>query len=221
MKTIAVLGGTGKEGSGLAVRWAQYGYDVIIGSRSEEKARRRVSELITEVDPENLKGSLRGMSNQEAASNAEHAILTVPYSAHKNTLSGLLSALNGKILVDVTVPLKPPKVRMVQLPPGQAAALEAQKILGDQVRVVAAFQNVSSEELDASDHAVDCDVLICSDDQEARNFAIELATAAGMRGIDAGSLNNAIAVESLTPVLLHINRRYKIRGAGIRITGID
>ena len=221
MKTIAVLGGTGKEGSGLAVRWAQYGYNVIIGSRSEEKATLRVTELLTDVDPEILKGSLRGMSNQEAASKAEHAILTVPYSAHKNTLSGLSSALNGKILVDVTVPLKPPRVRMVQLPPGQSAALEAQKILGDKVRVVAAFQNVSSEELNDSDHAVDCDVLICSDDQEARNFAIELATAAGMRGIDAGSLHNAIAVESLTPVLLHINQRYRIRGAGIRITGIN
>ena len=161
MITIAVLGGTGKEGSGLAVRWAQYGYNVIIGSRSEEKATRRVTELLTDVDPEILKGSLRGMSNQEAASKAEHAILTVPYSAHKNTLSGLSSVLNGKILVDVTVPLKPPKVRMVQLPPGQSAALEAQRILGDKVRVVAAFQNVSSEELNDSDNAVNCDVLIC------------------------------------------------------------
>lgn len=221
MKSIAVLGGTGKEGSGLAVRWARYGYDVIIGSRSEEKAIRRVAELLAEIDHQSLQGGLQGLANAEAARLADHAILTVPYSAHRATLSGLTQALNGKILVDVTVPLQPPKVRSVHLPPGQAAALEAQEILGDGVRVVAAFQNVSAEELDDASPEIDCDVLVCSDDREARSFAIELAEAAGMRGIDAGRLRNAIAVESLTPILLHINRHYRIRGSGIRITGID
>lgn len=221
MKTIAVLGGTGKEGSGLALRWAQCGYDVIIGSRSEEKAIRRASELLSNIPEMDLNGNLRGMANLDAATCAENAILTVPYSAHRATLIGLAEALRGKILVDVTVPLQPPKVRMVQLPPGQAAALEAQTLLGKEVRVVAAFQNVSSEELGDTGHSVDCDVLVCGDNPQARVFAIELATAAGMRGIDAGVLSNAIAVESLTPILLHINRHYKIRGAGIRITGID
>ncbi len=221
MKTIAVLGGTGKEGSGLALRWARFGYEVIIGSRSAEKATRRVAELLAEIDHPSLRGGLQGMANEDAARQADHAVLTVPYSAHRATLTGLIQPLEGKILVDVTVPLQPPKVRGVHLPPGQAAALEAQEILGDAVRVVAAFQNVSAEELVDAAHEVDCDVLVCSDDGEARSFAIELAEAAGMRGIDAGGLRNAIAVESLTPVLLHINRHYRIRGSGVRITGID
>ena len=221
MQTIAVLGGTGKEGSGLATRWAQYGYDVIIGSRSEEKAVTRAAELRAAIPAASMAGDIRGMANLDAAHAAEHAILTVPYDAHQATLTGLAASLHGKILIDVTVPLRPPKVRAVHLPPGQAAALEAQALLGGEVRVVAAFQNVSSEELGEGEHMVDCDVLVCSDDRKARDFAIELAAAAGMRGIDAGVLSNAIAVESLTPVLLHINRRYKVRGAGIRITGID
>lgn len=221
MQTIAVLGGTGKEGSGLATRWAQYGYDVIIGSRSEEKAVTRAAELRAAIPAASMAGDIRGMANLDAAHAAEHAILTVPYGAHQATLTGLAASLHGKILIDVTVPLRPPKVRAVHLPPGQAAALEAQALLGGEVRVVAAFQNVSSEELGEGEHMVDCDVLVCSDDRKARDFAIELAAAAGMRGIDAGVLSNAIAVESLTPVLLHINRRYKVRGAGIRITGID
>lgn len=220
MQTIAVLGGTGKEGSGLVTRWAQQGYDVIIGSRSEQKAIDRAAELSASLPPGSITGKLRGMANLNAARAAEHAILTVPYSAHRPTLSGLADALRGKILVDVTVPLQPPRVRSVHLPPGQAAALEAQALLGEEVRVVAAFQNVSSEELGEAGHEVDCDVLVCADDREARAWAIELAAAAGMRGIDAGVLRNAIAVESLTPVLLHINRRYRVRGAGIRITGI-
>ncbi len=221
MQTIAVLGGTGKEGASLATRWAQHGYDVIIGSRSEEKAVTRAAELRATIPAASMAGNLRGMANLDAARAAEHAILTVPYSAHQATLTGLAAALRGKILVDVTVPLRPPKVRAVHLPLGEAAALEAQALLGDEVRVVAAFQNVSSEELGEAGHVVDCDVLVCGDNRQARNFAIELAGAAGMRGVDAGVLSNAIAVESLTPVLLHINRHYKVRGAGIRITGID
>ena len=221
METIAVLGGTGKEGSGLVTRWARHGYDVIIGSRSEEKALNRAAELRSTIPTSQLKGDLRGMTNLDAALTASNAVLTVPYSAHQNTLSGLVDALQGKILVDVTVPLQPPRVRMVQLPPGQAAALEAQALLGGKVTVVAAFQNISSDKIEDAGDDVDCDVLVCGNDREARAFAIQLAEAAGMRGVDAGVLENAIALESLTPVLLHINRQYKVRGAGIRITGID
>jgi NADPH-dependent F420 reductase len=128
--------------------------------------------------------------------------------------------VQGKILVDVTVPLKPPEISVVHLPEGRTAAEEAQALLGKEVRVVSAFQNVASGHLKKLDHVIDCDVLVCSDDEEARQAAIALAQAAGMRGIDAGSLANSIVAESLTPVLLGINKRYRGSGAGLRITGI-
>ena len=129
--------------------------------------------------------------------------------------------LSGQTLVALTVALRPPDVRTVHLPAGEAASLEAQALLGDSVRVVAAFQNVSSVKLADPDAMVDCDILVCGDDEAARADVIQLAAAGGMRGLDAGPLRNAIAVEALTPVLLHLNRRYKVKGAGIRITGIE
>ncbi len=217
MKTLAILGGTGKEGAGLAMRWALKGYRVLIGSRSEERAQTRAAEMNAELGGEYLAG--RG--NAAAADAADIVILSVPYSAHAATLSGVREQCQGKVLVDLTVPLQPPDVRGVNLPPGGAAALEAQRLLGDAVEVVAAFQNVSAVKLRQLDKDVDCDVLVCGDSAEAKAQVIDLAAAAGMRGIDAGALKNAVAAESLTPVLLHINRVYKAQGAGIRITGLD
>ena len=217
MKTLAILGGTGKEGAGLALRWARHGYRIIIGSRSAERAQSRAAEMRAEVPG----GQLRGLGNVEAATAADIVVLSVPYSAHKATLQTVREACAGKILVDLTVPLQPPQVRKVNLPAGAAAALEAQALLGDSVTVVAAFQNVSAVKLSQLDKAVDCDVLVCADDADAKARVIELAAAAGMRGIDAGALQNAIAAESLTPLLLHINRAYRVQGAGIRITGLD
>ncbi|MCY3573613.1 MAG: NADPH-dependent F420 reductase [Chloroflexi bacterium] len=217
MKTLAILGGTGKEGAGLALRWARHGYRIIIGSRSAERAQSRAAEMRAEVPG----GQLRGLGNVEAATAADIVVLSVPYSAHKATLQTVREACAGKILVDLTVPLQPPQVRKVNLPAGAAAALEAQALLGDSVTVVAAFQNVSAVKLRQLDKAVDCDVLVCADDADAKARVIELAAAAGMRGIDAGALQNAIAAESLTPLLLHINRAYRVQGAGIRITGLD
>lgn len=215
--TLAILGGTGKEGAGLAMRWAQSGYRVIIGSRSPEKAQGRAAEMNAEMGQD----LLSGMSNAAAAAAADLIVLSVPYSAHKPTLQGVKDPCRGKVVVDLTVPLRPPEVMAVNLPAGAAAALEAQTILGDGATVVAAFQNVSAVKLKQLDRPVDCDVLVCADDLEAKAAVIELAEAAGMRGIDAGALKNAVAVESLTPVLLHINKRYKVKGAGIRITGLD
>lgn len=214
---VAVLGGTGKEGSGLAARWALNGYKIIIGSRSPERAATKAAGLNTRIGAD----VISGMGNLEAAQTADLVVLSVPYSAHQVTLEGVKPALEGKVLIDVTVPLKPPKVRTVHLPDGQAAALEAQEMLGEGVRVVAAFQNVSAEHLVDPEHVVDCDVLVCGDDTEAKKEAIKLVEAAGMRGFDAGRLKNAIAVESLTPVLIGLNIRYKGTGAGIRITGLD
>lgn len=214
---IAVLGGTGKEGSGLALRWAKAGYRVIIGSRDAERAAARAAEINAEQGGEYLIGK----GNTAAAAEADLVVLSVPYTAHQATLESVRAELSGKILVDLTVPLKPPKVRRVHLPEGKSAALEAQALLGDAVQVVAAFQNVSAEELADPTHNVDCDVLICGDSAAARDAVVAIAEAAGMRGIHAGPLENAIAVESLTPVLLFINNKYGIKGSGIRITGVN
>ncbi len=217
MKTLAILGGTGKEGAGLAMRWALKGYRVIIGSRAAEKAERRAREMNAELGDD----LLTGLANEDAAAAADIVILSVPYSAHGPTLCDLREQCRGKILVDLTVPLKPPEIMAVNLPEGGAAAIEAQAMLGDSVSVVAAFQNVSAIKLRQLDRDVDCDVLVCADDADAKSAVIELVIAAGMRGIDAGPLKNAVAAESLTPILLHINRAYKVKGAGIRITGLE
>ncbi len=215
--TIAVLGGTGKEGSALAVRWALNGYKVIIGSRSTEKAAAAAAEINAELGAEYLIGT----SNQEAAEAATTVVLSVPYDAHRATLESVAAQLKGKVLIDLTVPLKPPAVTTVNIPEGKSACLEAQALLGSDVAVVAAFQNVSAVKLKDPNNQVDCDVLLCADNEDAKATALHLVEAAGMRGIDAGPLANAVAVEALTPVLLYINKRYKVKGAGIRITGIE
>lgn len=217
MMSVAVLGGTGKEGSALAMRWALNGYKVIIGSRSAEKAETRAAEMNEELDGDYLVG----LSNEEAAQQGEIIVLSVPYSAHKATLESVKPYVEGKTVVDLTVPLAPPKIMEVNVPEGKAAALEAQSYLGDSTKVVAAFQNVSAVKLKQLDKAVDCDVLVCGDDDDAKADVIRLVEAASMRGIDAGSLANAVAAEALTPVLLYINKKYKVKGAGIRITGVE
>jgi NADPH-dependent F420 reductase len=214
--TVAVLGGTGKEGSALAQRWALHGYHVIIGSREASKAQARAAELNAELGGDYLVG----MGNSEAAQQADLAVLTVPYSAHAATLASVRAQLHGKILVDVTVPSLPPRLRRVHVPAGKAAALEAHALLGENVRIVSAFQNVSHTKLSDPNAQVECDILITSDDAEAKQEVMKLVEAAGMRGIDAGPLDNAVAAEALTPVLLYINKAYGIRGSGIRITGI-
>ena len=215
--SIGIIGGTGKVGKGLAQRWALNGYKVLVGSRSTEKGQDVAAEL-----NESLGGDyITGMDNSEAAEKANIVVLSVPYQYHRATLEGIKPQLQGKILVDLTVPLKPPKVSQVHLPEGNSAALEAQEFLGDDVQVVAAFQNVSYLKLQKLDMPVNCDILVCGNDQEARDEVIRLVEAAQLRGIDAGLLVNAIAIESLTPVLVYINKRYGVRGAGIRITGIE
>jgi hypothetical protein len=217
IKTVAVLGGTGKEGSALAKRWALHGYRVIIGSRSAERAETKASEINTELDGDYLIGS----SNEDAAAAAELVVLSVPYSAHRVMLESVKDHLDGKILVDLTVPIVPPDVSTVSVPEGLSAAQEAQELLGDTVRVVSAFQNVSAVKLKDPNQDVNCDVLLTGDDAEAKQDVLQLVKAAGLRGIDAGPLANAIAAESLTPVLLYINKTYGVKGAGIRITNLE
>ncbi len=217
-KRLAVLGGTGKEGSGLALRWARAGYQVTIGSRQAEKAAGVAAELNGRLGEE----LIRGLTNAEAARQADIAVLTVPYQAHQATLAGLREELQGKILVDVTVPLQPPQVTHVHVPEDGPAAVQAQKLLGQGVRVVAAFQNVGEHFLRDAERAIDCDVLVCGDDLEAKAQVIELAQALdpNVRAFDAGPLSNAVVVESLTPVLIGLGKQFRRLRVGIRVTGI-
>lgn len=212
-QTIAIIGGTGALGTGLAVRWVEAGHDVVIGSRRADKAEAAAAEV-----SQRLGGRpVRGLDNLAAAQAASIVVLTVPFAHHRSTLEAIRPALEGKILVDVTVPLVPPKVTRVQLPPEHSAAKAAQMFLGDGVKVVSAFQNVAAAHLEAG-HA-DCDVLVCGDDPEARETVVGLVQAAGLKGWHAGPIDNSVVAEALTSVLIFMNRRYKIEGAGIRITG--
>ncbi|MEP6896446.1 MAG: NADPH-dependent F420 reductase, partial [Chloroflexota bacterium] len=212
--TIAVLGGTGKEGKGLAYRWAQAGYKVLIGSRSSERAVSVASEIM-----ELLEGSssLVGTSNLEAAQSAEIVVIAVPYAAHRETLESVKDALQGKLLIDVTVPIVPPKVTKVQMPAAGSAAQEAREILGEGVEVTTAFQNTSYELL-LTDEDVDCDVLVTGTSKDARSETIRLVEAAGLIGWDAGPIENSVVVEGLTNVLININKQYGSTHAGIKIT---
>jgi NADPH-dependent F420 reductase len=227
LPTIAILGGTGKEGKGLAYRWAKAGYTVIIGSRTPEKAKATAAELETllSATPDTSalltsSANISGTDNVTAAQRADILALTVPYAAHRATLESVREAAQGKLLVDVTVPLVPPKVSKVQMPPAGSAAQEAHEILGEGVEVVDAFQNISHEHL-LSEKPVHCDVLVVGTSKDARQRVIELVQAAGMIGWDAGPIENAVVVEGLTSVLIHINKQYGGTAAGIHISGIS
>lgn len=216
IKTIAIIGGTGREGKGLAYRWVKAGYRVIIGSRQVEKAEAAAKELIE------LAGGtadVQGLENLAAAAQADLVVLTVPYSAHRATLEAIKPHLTGKILVDVTVPLVPPRVTRVQMPPAGSATQEAVEVLGEGYEVVAAFQNISYEHL-IHNKDVSCDVLVTGTSKAARGMVIELVRAAGLEGYDAGSVENSVVVEGLTSVLIGINKQYGVQSAGIRITGV-
>jgi NADPH-dependent F420 reductase len=197
----------------LALRWANAGHQVIIGSRDPNKAQRVAEELNLALGSERV----RGADNLSAAQEAEVVVLSVPYTAHKETLSSVKDALNGKILIDVTVPVNPADYTRVMVPPGGSASKEAQTLLGDQVKVVTAFQNISATHLKKLDAPIHCDVLVCSDDELAKQVGMQLVADAGMKAWDAGPLDNAVVVEGLTAILLGINKRHKVKGAGIRI----
>ena len=216
---IAVLGGTGNLGYGLALRWALAGRQVIVGSRSAEKAEAAAAEIAATVKQRGGKpgGSVRGAENLAASLEASIVTLTVPFASQASTLEQVKPALAGKILIDTTVPLVPPKVMRVQLPQEGSAARIAQNIVGEGVKVVTAFHNVAADLL-RSDAELDCDVLVFGDSKEARSVVIGLAELAGMRAFHAGSLDNSASAEALTSVLIFINKQYNGH-AGIRITG--
>lgn len=219
LPVLAILGGTGDLGTGLARRWAQAGYSVIIGSRTLEKAEAAVADLREVMAERGVAAvTVRAMANADAAREADIVTLTVPFSHQVSTLESVRPGLQGKILIDVTVPLVPPRVARVQLPPQGSAGQIAQELLGEEVSVVSAFQNVAAAHLQEG-KGVDCDVLVCGNKKDAREQVIKLVEAAGMRGFHAGMINNAAAAEALTSVLITINKQYSCH-AGIRITGL-
>ncbi len=215
LPTIAILGGTGKEGPGLALRWAKAGYPIIIGSRQLEKAQATAAEIDQKLNIT----TTRGMENNQAAQAADICVLTVIHTAHQAALESVRDSLKGKILVDTTARVdfrdpRPPK------PP--AAARMAQDLLGPEVRVVAAFQNVPAHVLKKKlGESLDVDVLICADDRLAAVAVRSLAEAAGMRAYLAGGLDNAVVVEGVTSLLISLNQNYGVKTASITVTGIN
>jgi hypothetical protein len=214
IRSIAILGGTGDLGGGLARQWSRAGFIIHIGSRTLDKGLAAASKLVTEFPDLNVTGH----DNVNAAQLADLVVLTVPFAHQLSTLDSVSQALDGKVLIDVTVPLVPPKVGTVQLPEAGSAAEQAQRYLGDNVSVVSAFQNVGAMHLQ-EDHAIACDVLVTGNKQAARQTVIDLVQALGLKGWHAGPLANAAAAEAMTSVLISINRHHKIDGAGIVITG--
>ena len=209
-KLISLLGGTGDLGTGLATRLLKAGYKVIIGSRTLEKAQHA---------ERSLGKNTKGLLNKDAALQGEIIILTVPFAHQRGIVEECKTELKGKLFIDTTVPLMPPKVATVQLPSEGSAAEIAQNVLGDDVRVVSAFQNISAELLQ-SDKEIDCDVLVCGNKKEWRQEVIDLVNALGMKGWHAGMLPNSAAVEAMTSVLISINKHHAISHSGIKVTGL-
>ncbi|MCC6605062.1 MAG: NADPH-dependent F420 reductase [Anaerolineae bacterium] len=214
---IAILGGTGDEGFGLGFRWASAGHEIIIGSRKEEKG----AEAAVSMREKLPNGHISGTDNLSAAQQADVVVLSVPYWAQAGTLESVKPALDGKLLVTVVAPTGEKAARVHRLESGLSAAEEAQNQLGDGTRVVAAFQNIGAHHLLDLDHEMDCDVLVCGEKKEDKAVVLQLCQDAGLRGVNAGALQNARAVEELTAVLIAINIIHKVKSAGIRITGLE
>ncbi|MYE81138.1 MAG: NADPH-dependent F420 reductase [Gammaproteobacteria bacterium] len=213
-ETIAILGGTGDLGTGLAIRWSRAGHRIVIGSRRLEKAQAAVDHLAT-ISPET---PAVPMENPGAAAAGDIVVLTVPAEHQVSTLETVREGLTGKILIDVTAPLVPPRVGTVQLPKEGSAGKRAQDLLGDDVMVVSAFQNIAAHLLQ-EDVRIECDVLVAGNKRAARDKVIELIAEAGLTGWHAGPIENAAAAEALTSILIQINRRHEISHSGIKIVG--
>ena len=211
---LSIIGGTGDLGSGLARSWSKAGYTVILGSRASEKAVQAAAALRQEGF-----ANIEGAANVDAAARGDVIVVAVPFANYTTTLTEIRDPARNKIVVTAVVPLVPPKVFVVQLPPAGSAALIAQATLDPSTRVVGAFHNVGSQKLHAGGKA-DCDVLVFGDDADARTSVMKLADAVSNRGVDGGALANSAAAEALTSVLIAINRKYKVKGAGISISGL-
>ncbi|HEV8677199.1 MAG TPA: NADPH-dependent F420 reductase [Methylomirabilota bacterium] len=214
---VAILGGTGKEGTGLALRWARAGHQILIGSRSAERAWDRARELARQVPG----GVFDGRTNEAAGREGDLAVVTVPHAGHRALLAALRPALAGKIVLETVVPLDFAGPRLYAPPPEGSAAEEAQAVLGPEARVVAGLHALAAHELTRLDHELDADVLICGDAADAKATAADLIEDLGVRCLDAGPLTMAPILEGLTAVMVRLNRRYRSKAAALRITGID
>jgi len=212
---IAILGGTGKEGVGLGTRWALAGHSIIVGSRDEERARTKAAEL-REIT---RKIAIIGHTNSDAARLAEVIVLTLPALGLSSTLPEVRETTRGKIVVSTVVALTFGGPRLFTPPSAGSSAEEAQALLPD-AKVVAAFHHIAAHELSELDRPIECDVLMCGGDAAAKEIVRELASSMGLRAVDVGPLSNAGPLEGITAVLATINRRYKLKDAGIKITGL-
>ena len=214
---IAIVGGTGKEGSGLGARWATAGHDVMIGSRDAERARVKAAELAAHLSS----GKVTGMSNADAVRAADVVVLAVPANGLAVTLPDIKDACRAKVVISTVVPLTFGGGRLFTPPAQGSSAEEAQELLGAEARVIAAFQHIAAHELSAGDHPIECDLLHCGGDADAKRVVGELAGSIGLRAVDAGPLSNAGPIEGITAILATINRRYKLKNSGIKITGLE
>jgi len=212
---IAILGGTGKEGAGLAVRWAKLGHSIVIGSRDAERAKTKAAELrdVAHAIP------IVGHTNAEAAALGEVVVIALPANGLSNTLPEVRQACRGKVVVSTVVPLTFGGPRLFTPPPAGSSAEEAQALLPE-ARVVAAFHHIAAHELADADHPIDSDLLICGQDAAAKEAVTQLGRSMGLRVVDVGALTNAGPLEGITAVLATINRRYKLKNSGIKISGL-
>lgn len=215
-QTIAVIGGTGKEGNAIAARFAKAGVRVLIGSRDATKAQNAAQELNARVGASNGEG----YSNRDAAARANIILLAVPYAGMQPILADLRDAAQGKIVISVVSSLDPEKKSRAKPPAAGSVTAEVQQFFGDAAKVVCAFQNISPEKLQAVEEKIETDVIVCGNDKDARATVIELIRRIGIDAFDGGALANAVAVEALTAILIAVNIKYKVRGAGVRITGV-
>ena len=212
---IAILGGTGKEGAGLAARWAKLGHSIVIGSRDAERAKSKAAELrdVAHAIP------IVGHTNAEAAALGELVVIALPANGLPNTLPEVRQACRGKVVVSTVVPLTFGGPRLFTPPPAGSSAEEAQALLPE-ARVVAAFHHIAAHELADAEHPIDCDLLICGQDAAAKEAVTQLGRSMGLRVLDVGALSNAGPLEGITAVLATINRRYKLKNSGIKISGL-
>jgi NADPH-dependent F420 reductase len=212
---IAILGGTGKEGAGLALRWAQAGHSIIIGSRDAERARTKATELRERAH----KLPIVGHTNLEAADLGEIIVVALPAAGLGATLPELRTATARKVVVSTVVPLTFGGGRLFTPPAAGSSAEEVQALLPE-ARVVAAFHHIAAHELAETDHAIECDLLLCGGDAAAKEVVTALGVSLGLRVIDVGALTNAGPIEGITALLATINRRYKLKNSGIKVTGL-
>jgi 8-hydroxy-5-deazaflavin:NADPH oxidoreductase len=214
--TLAVIGGTGKEGNAIAYRFAKAGVHVIIGSRDAIRAQKAASDMNTRITPPRVDGA----SNRDAAEKADVVLLSVPYDGMRPILEDLRNAVRGKIVISVVSSLDPERKSRAKPPAAGSVTAEVQQFFGDTAKVVCAFQHVSPEALESLDEKIDTDVIVCGGDKAARETVIALIRRMGLDAFDGGVMANAVAVEALTAVLITINRTYKVKGAGIRLVGV-